>query len=119
MQITGTVVQINASQTGQNKAGTAWRKQEVILETEGQYPKKVAVSIWGERIDKFALGKGETVTLHYDLESREYNGRWYTEVKAHNVERQSNGGARNGTTVQNVAKTFDAVVDGQDDDLPF
>lgn len=43
--------------------------------------------VWGDRIDQFKVAEGETLTVHFDLESREYNGRWYTDVKAWRIER--------------------------------
>ena len=43
--------------------------------------------VWGDKIDQFNVTEGETVTVHFDLESREYNGRWYTDVKAWRIER--------------------------------
>jgi hypothetical protein len=86
MEIAGTVVSILPEVNGQGKNGT-WRKQEFILETEGQYPKKVCVSMWGDKIDQFALSVGDAVVASVDVESREYNQRWYTEVKTWKVEK--------------------------------
>jgi hypothetical protein len=86
LQITGKVIDILEEQSGTGKNGT-WRKQEFILETPGQYPKQVCVVQWGDNIDKFGIEQGETLTAHIDIQSREYNGRWYTDVKAWKVER--------------------------------
>ena len=86
LQIEGRVVQLLDEQSGQGKNGV-WRKQEFVLETEGEYPKQVCVVQWGENIDKFGIQEGETLTAHIDLQSREYNGRWYTDVKVWKVER--------------------------------
>lgn len=85
MQLTGKIVSLLPLQTGTGRNGT-WRKQEVILETEGQYPKKVCVGIWGDRIDEQQLQMGNNLKVDVDVESREYNGRWYTDVKAWRVE---------------------------------
>jgi hypothetical protein len=82
MEINGTIVLQLPLATGTSKNGNTWKKQEFVLETKDQYPKKVCFTVWGEKIDQFALQPGEEVTLSFDLESREYNGRWYTEVKA-------------------------------------
>jgi hypothetical protein len=90
LEITGKVLDILPEQSGTSRNGD-WRKQEFILEIPGQYPKQVCVVQWGENIDKFAITAGETLTAHIDLQSREYNGRWYTDVKAWKVERQSEG----------------------------
>ena len=88
LEITGKVLDILPEQSGTSRNGD-WRKQEFILEIPGQYPKQVCVVQWGENIDKFAITAGETLTAHIDLQSREYNGRWYTDVKAWKVERPS------------------------------
>ncbi len=82
MEITGRILQILPLQEGTNKNGNPWRKQEFILETESQYPKKVLIMLWGDKVDQFRLQEGTRITAHIDLESREYNGRWYTEVRA-------------------------------------
>src|SRR5215831_14196307 len=81
MDISGKVLQFLPMQTGQGKNGT-WKKQEMILETGDAYPKKVCIAIWGDKIDVGGLKPGDTVTVSFDVESREYNGRWYTDVKA-------------------------------------
>lgn len=82
MEIKGKIIQVMEVQTGMGKKG-AWKKQEFILDTGGQYPKKVCVSIWGEdNINKYDVETGLELTAHVDAESREYNGRWYTELRA-------------------------------------
>jgi hypothetical protein len=96
MQVTGKIVSLLPMQTGTGRNGT-WRKQEIILETEGQYPKKVCVAVWGERIDENQLRIGNNLKVDVDVESREYNGRWYTDVKAWRVEVVA-AGATNATT---------------------
>ena len=85
MEIQGKLTQILPVQTGQGKNGV-WKKQDIILETPGQYPKKVCVSMWGDKINESLLQVGNELTAHIDIESREYNGRWYTEVKAWKIE---------------------------------
>jgi hypothetical protein len=90
--LTGTVKQILEEQSGTSKNGE-WRKQEFILETEGNYPKPVCIVQWGDNIDQFGIQEGERITAHVDIQSREYNGRWYTDVKAWRVERDAEGGA--------------------------
>ncbi|HXR80855.1 MAG TPA: DUF3127 domain-containing protein, partial [Saprospiraceae bacterium] len=58
-----------------------WKKQEFIVETQSQYPKKVCLSVWGDKVDQFSLSVGQFVNVSVELESREYNGRWYTEAR--------------------------------------
>lgn len=88
MELEGKIIQVNPVQSGEGRNGT-WKKQEYIVETKSQYPKKVCVTIWGDKIDQFNLQQNEDVTLSIELESREYNNRWYTDVRAWKVERPS------------------------------
>lgn len=84
MEITGVIKHKQALVTGEGANGT-WKKQEFVLETQGDYPKKVAFELWGDKI--IPLQKDELVTAHINLESREYNGRWYTNVKAWKIDK--------------------------------
>ena len=90
MELSGKVVKILDEQSGQGQNGT-WRKQEVIVETEGQYPKKVCIAVWGDKIDQFNLQENDLINAHINIESREYNGRWYTDVKAWRIDKQQGG----------------------------
>ena len=86
MELIGKIIQVLPLQEGVSKAGTAWKKQEYILETLGtQYPRKVCFNLFGDNEDKFPMQVGQDVTVSIDLESREFNGRWYTDVRAWNV----------------------------------
>lgn len=121
--ITGTVVDVLEEKSGESANGP-WRKQDFILETEGQYPRKVCITQWGEKIEEFDVEEGETLTAHVDIESREYEGRWYTDVKAWKVERAGGSGAER-SEGDAPAAGGDEVWDGSeedavpDDDLPF
>ena len=92
MEIQGKIIQVLPLQTGEGKNGP-WKKQDFVIETESQYPKKVCISMWGDKIDDDLIQEGNPVVASIDVESREYNGRWYTDVKAWKVEGQSGGGA--------------------------
>ncbi len=81
MQLTAKLTQLLPLQTGISKNGQ-WRKQDIIVETVGQYPKKICISIWGDKINEKQLVIGNNLDISYDLESREFNGKWYTDVKA-------------------------------------
>jgi hypothetical protein len=117
MEITGTVVSLLPLQTGQGKNGV-WKKQEFIMETPGQFPKKVCLSLWGEKVDENRLTIGERITASINIESREYNGRWYTDVRAWKVAKAGSGGGQ-----QNEAPAMDASfapgASSGSDDLPF
>jgi len=81
MQLKAKLTQILPLQTGSSKNGD-WKKQDIIVETDGQFPKKICVSIWGDKINEAQLKIGNDLIIDFDIESREYNGRWFTDVKA-------------------------------------
>lgn len=85
MQLIAKLTQILPLQTGAGKNGE-WKKQDIIVETEGQYPKKICISVWGDKINTKQLVVGNKLKIDFDVESREYNSRWYTDVKAWKVE---------------------------------
>ena len=85
LTISGRIVSVLPLQQGTSKAGNPWQKQEYILDTGGQYPKKVCFSLFGDSITKFPLQVGQDVAVSIDIESREYNGKYYTEVRAWHV----------------------------------
>lgn len=130
MQLTGTVIKILPIQSGVGKKGT-WAKLEFVIETQSQYPKQVALSLWGqEKIDNADLVEGMTLTAHIELESREYNGRYYTEARAWKIEGSDRSGARRSTPSTQQDPFFDnlptkqgaqvtPVEDDDADTLPF
>ena len=114
LKINGSVTQMLPEQSGEGRNGP-WRKQEFILETEGNYPKQICVAQWGDNIDKFAVEVGQQITVHVDIQSREYTGRWYTDVKAWKVER----GAGEPGPAGPVPDPFEGPPPRDDDGLPF
>ncbi len=78
MNISGKVVQVLPIQSGTSKAGNPWQKQEFVLEQGGQYPRKVCISLFGDNVAKTPQ-VGQDVMVSVDIDSREFNGRWYTE----------------------------------------
>jgi len=96
MEIKGKVIAVLPLVTGQGKNGE-WRKQEFVVEIPADhYPNKVCLSLWGDKI--IPLSIGQQVTVQFDIESREYNGRWFTECKAWKIE--SSGAANPAQSVQ-------------------
>lgn len=85
LAISGIVYNVLPPQTGMSKSGNAWQKQEFIIETQEKYPRMVCISLFGDRVEKFPVQVGRLVTVSIDIESREFNGRWYTDVRAWNV----------------------------------
>lgn len=85
MQLTTKLIQLLPLQTGTGKNGQ-WKKQDIIVETHGHYPKKICISIWGDKINESQLVAGNFLNIDFDIESREFNGKWYTDVKAWKIE---------------------------------
>lgn len=86
MELSGKVIELLPEQQGEGRVG-GWRRLDFILEVPGQYPKKVCIGLWGDRIDQAKLQVGDQVTASIDVESREYNGKWFTSVKAWKIEK--------------------------------
>lgn len=111
MEVNGKIIQLLGVQTGQGKNGT-WKKQEFILETGDQYLKKICIAVWGDKIDMSQYRIGDPVQVSFDVESREYNGRWYTDVKAWKVVAQGQAGSE--------PPPYNGPIDPvHEDDLPF
>lgn len=123
MEITGKLTEILPEQSGQGKNGT-WVKGAFVIETQDQYPKKVCIDVWGDKVDVVkTLNINDVVKVDFDVESREFNGKWYTNVKAWRIEKQNAGGTN---TPENnpPLPTFgesDGPADSFEptDDLPF
>ena len=111
MELTGKIVQVLPEKSGTSARGP-WRKQEYVIETPGEYPKKVCFMVWGDKIDELGISEGQDLTVHFDLESREYNGRWYTDVKAWRVERSGQDG-------DDAPPVREEPPPPTDDDIPF
>jgi Domain of unknown function (DUF3127) len=116
MELTAKLIQLLPLQTGSGKNGQ-WKKQDIIVETDGQYPKKVCVSIWGDKINESVLKIGSQLSISFDVESREYNGKWYTDVKAWKV--ASAGAAKVTDKAPDDQVYFDEGQMESKEDLPF
>lgn len=87
MEIQGKIIGALPETSGTSKSGKAWRKCTYILETQGQYPKKLAFDLMNDRITQYAPKVGEYVKVSFDVTSHEYNGKWFHSVMAWAVER--------------------------------
>ncbi|MDI6401520.1 DUF3127 domain-containing protein [Balneolaceae bacterium ANBcel3] len=119
LSLSGKVIQVLQEQSGESRNGT-WRKRDFILETGGQYPKKVCITQWGDKIDQEPVAVDEDVVVSINIESREYNGRWYTDVKAWRINKESgsDGPPAPPPPTPPADGGFDPLAD-EDDDLPF
>ena len=81
MEITGKVVRLGALTEGTSARGP-WRKQDLIIESEEQFPKTVCLTCWSNQIDEIQkFAPGQAIKAQIDLSSREFNGKWYTDVR--------------------------------------
>lgn len=80
MELQGKIIQELPLLEGVSKAGKPWKKKEWVLETMGAYPRKVKFDFFGDRADANPLVVGQNYIITIDIESREFNGRWYTDV---------------------------------------
>lgn len=87
MEIKGKIIQILDPQTGTSSRGE-WKKQDFIIETLDQYPKKICISNWNDKIPASDLKTGKVLNIGVNIESREFNGKWYTEIKAWKIEQE-------------------------------
>lgn len=123
MEVTGKVVQVLAVESGTSKMGNAWQKQNFVIETLGRYPKKICFQLFGENVS-VCPAIGDEVKVLFDAESREYNGRWYTQLNAWEVEKQGAQPAQAQTQQYQQVQQPQAVQVQQarpqrEDDLPF
>ena len=81
MEIIGKVVRLGNLVEGTSARGP-WRKQELIIETEEQYPRTVCLTCWTNQIDEIQkFAPGQTIKAQIEISSREFNGKWYTDVR--------------------------------------
>lgn len=124
LELSGQVLKLLPEQSGQSQRGP-WKKRDFILETNEQYPKKVAITCWGEKVDEISsLNPGTPVTVGINIESREYNDRWYTDIKAWRIDvggSQPQDNTNTGSFNQINENPGDQVftADETEGDLPF
>ena len=88
MEITGKIIAVLPERGGIAKTGNEWKMQEYVLETHEQYPKKLCFNVFGaDKIAQFNIQAGDELTVSFDINAREYNGRWYNDIRAWRVER--------------------------------
>ena len=113
LEITGRIIAALDKRTGvSNATGSAWSVQQYVIETHEQYPKKMCFDVFGEeRIKQFAIQIGEEVAVSFDLDAREYQGRWYNSIRAWKVERVKPETSNNLNNTTNEV-IFDMPFDG-------
>jgi len=124
MEIKGKIIVALPEMSGVSKSGNNWKKREYVLETQETYPRKVHFDFFGDRADQYPLSVGDEITLSFDIESREYNGRWFTSIRGWKAEKANAQPAAQ--SYQNApdmppAPAFDPLqsIGNGDEDLPF
>ena len=89
MEITGKIIAVLPAQGGvSQRTGNPWKSQDYVIETHDQYPKRCCFRVFGEeKINQFNIQLGEETTLSFDIDSHEYQGRWFNDVRAWAVNR--------------------------------
>ena len=131
MEIIGKLIQKLPLQSGISKTGNNWQKQEFVIETLEQYPRKICANLWGDRTAVLeSLNIDDKVVMSFDLESREFNGKWYTDVKAWKLDPatanpqqlspQAQSADPTSAPASDLPQDFETFTDeGGGDDLPF
>lgn len=89
MEIQGKIIVVLPERSGTSQRGNQWRSITYVLETQEQYPKKLAFDVTNDKIDQLNIQFGEILTVQFDINAREYNGRWFNSINAWNVIRQT------------------------------
>lgn len=85
MEMTGVVIAILPERSGTSQRGE-WKSQSFVIETQEQYPKHLCFEVFGaDRIVQFNIKCGETITVQFDIDARQYQDRWFNSIKAWNV----------------------------------
>lgn len=118
MEVRGKIIVVQPLQTGEGKNG-AWKKQDYVIEYDqsSQYPRKMMFNLWGDKIDQFNIQEGQSLRISFDIDCREYNGRWYNDIRAWKVEADDGSG----TDFSPAAAPAAPEISPSDDtsDLPF
>ena len=86
-EATGKLVKKLPVQSGTSKTGKDWEKQEFVIETDSKYDPNLCFNLFGEDVAKLSrISEGETITVGFYLSSKEYNGRWFHNLQAKDVD---------------------------------
>lgn len=89
MDLTGKIIAVLPASSGvSQRTGNSWMSQDYVIEVPGQYPRKCVFRVFGEdRIKQFNIQQGEDVTVSFDIDAHEFNGRWFNDIRAYSVVR--------------------------------
>ncbi len=89
MDLTGKIIAVLPASSGVSaRTGNPWMSQDFVIEVPGQYPRKCLFRVFGEdRLKQFNIQMGEELTVSFDIDAHEFNGRWFNDIRAYNVTR--------------------------------
>lgn len=129
MEVKGKIIKKMDLVTGVAKStGNPWKKQDYVLETLDSYPKTIAFDFFGDRADQYNFEVGDVINLKFDIESREYQGRYYTNIRGYAAEKITEGAPVQGATpapqgpaapIPPVPPSGFGPAANDNDDLPF
>ena len=121
MDITGRIISVLPLKSGV-KNEKEWKIQEYVLEVEDlRYPTHLCFSVFGDKIDTFSIKQGENVTVSFNIDAREYNGRWFNSITAWKVFRNTGGNTQYSAPQQPAQASVQQVNTAhvESDELPF
>ena len=90
MELAGKVIAVLEPRSGVSKTGNEWKVQEYVIETHDQYPRKMCFDVFGaDKIAQFNIQVGEELNVYFDVDAREWSGRWFNSICAWKVDRVS------------------------------
>lgn len=115
MELTGKIIKVFEPKGGTSaKTGKAWNIQNYVLVTEEQYPKHLYFEVFGEeQIKQFNIQEGQTLTVSFDVDAHEYEGKWYPQIRAWKVT------PADGAQPAPAPTHADPFADNESDELPF
>lgn len=118
MEIQGKVIAVLPERSGVSARGE-WKSQTYVIETQEQYPKKMAFDVFGaDRIASFGIHSGEVINVSFDIDAHEYQGRYFNQIRAWNVTKVSQPSAPYTPPAQ-PQQPQSAAPSSDPDDLPF
>lgn len=85
MELQGKIIAVMPEKSGVSARGE-WKAQDYVVETHDAYPKKMVFSVFGaDRISRFNIQVGQEVTVSFDIDAHEYQGRWFNSIRAFDV----------------------------------
>ena len=120
LQIKGKVQEILKSESGVSRAGKEWKKQEFVIETDEQYPRKVCFTLFNDKTSLVdGLSAGEEVEVSFNVESREYNGKWFHNINAWKIDKPTADNLPEAPPEFSMSDIPPEPAEDESNDLPF